>query len=60
MPPDPSSEYEDDLSVDDGDVLYRLVGTGNTKFEDGVAVRGATNAFQDYPLTGCTKLAHQR
>ena len=49
MPPDPSSVYEDDLSIPDDECLYRLVTAQNTKFENGVPIRGATNAFQDYP-----------
>ena len=47
MPPDPSSVYEDDQTVTDDELLYRMVTKKNTKFEDGIAVRGGSNAFQD-------------
>ena len=49
MPPDPSSVYADDPTIGDDEILYRMVSIGNTKYENGTAVRGATNAFQDYP-----------
>ena len=49
MPPDPSSVYDDDPTIGDDELLYRMVKRGNTKFYEGVAVRGGTNAFQDIP-----------
>ncbi len=50
MAPDPSSVYEDDSSVPDEEVLYRLIIPSNTSYDEaGQAVRAATNAFQDYP-----------
>lgn len=50
MAPDPSSVYEDDSTVPDDELLYRLILPSNTSYDDaGGAVRAATNAFQDYP-----------
>ncbi len=50
MAPDPSSVYEDDQTIEDDEVLYRLILPSNTKYDGtGKAVRAATNAFQDYP-----------
>ena len=49
MPPDPSSVYDDDPTIGDDELLYRMVTQQNTKYVDGIAVRGATNAFQDIP-----------
>lgn len=51
MAPQPSEEYSDDLTIEDGERLYRLITPGQTKYdEDDVAVRPQTNAFQDYPI----------
>lgn len=47
MPPDPSSVYDDDPTIGDDELLYRMVTRANTNYENDVAVRGATNAFQD-------------
>ena len=49
MPPDPSSVYDDDPTIGDHELLYRMVTRQNTKDVDGIAVRGGTNAFQDLP-----------
>lgn len=49
MPPDPSSVYLDDPTIGGDELLYRMVKRANTKYEDGVAVRGGANAFQDIP-----------
>lgn len=50
MAPDPSSVYEDDPTVPDDELLYRLILPSNTSYDGaGQAVRAATNAFQDYP-----------
>lgn len=47
MPPDPSSVYDDDPTIGDDELLYRMVNWRNTKYDQGIAIRGATNAFQD-------------
>lgn len=47
MPPNPGEVYRDDATIADGELLYRMVTAANTKFEDGIAVRAGTNAFQD-------------
>ena len=47
MPPNPGEVYRDDASIADGELLYRMVTAANTKFENGIAVRAGTNAFQD-------------
>ena len=49
MPPDPSSVYDDDPTIGDDELLYRMVTRQNTGYVDGIAVRGGTNAFQDIP-----------
>lgn len=49
MPPDPSSVYGDDPTIGNNELLYRMVTKKNTKLVNGSAVRGGTNAFQDYP-----------
>ena len=45
--PDPGTVYQDDLTVPDSERLYRMISAGNTKWEDDVATRAQTNAFQD-------------
>ncbi|MCQ3807925.1 MAG: hypothetical protein OXB92_05750 [Acidimicrobiaceae bacterium] len=50
VPPDPSSVYDDDPTIGDDELLYRMVTRQNTSYgDDGTAQRGATNAFQDLP-----------
>ena len=49
MPPDPSSVYDDDPTIGDDELLYRMVTRQSTGYVDGIAVRGGTNAFQDLP-----------
>ena len=49
MPPDPSSVYDDDPTIGDDELLYRMVTRQSTGYVDGIAVRGGTNAFQDIP-----------
>ena len=47
MAPDPFEAYQDDVSIPDSELLYRMITSGNTKFEAGAAVRPQSNAFQD-------------
>ena len=50
MAVEPGSVYEDDESIPDDEVLYRMILFSNTKWtESGVAERAGTNAFQDRP-----------
>lgn len=45
--PEPGSVYEDDPSIPDDELVFRMINASNTKWVDGVATRAATNAFQD-------------
>ena len=46
---DPGEVFEDDPTILDSDVLYRMVRYGTVLWEGEVAVRARTNAFQDQP-----------
>jgi hypothetical protein len=45
--PDPGSVYVDDPTITDDELIFRMIKSGNTKWDGTTAVRGATNAFQD-------------
>lgn len=45
--PDPGTVYADDPSIPDDELIYRLIVTSNTKWDNQTAVRAGTNAFQD-------------
>ena len=48
MPPDPGTVYQDDSSISDEELVFRMITASNTKWSDeGGAERAATNAFQD-------------
>lgn len=49
MAPHPGNVYEDDPSIPDEELLYRIVTTATTLWSGTKAVRGTTNAFQDRP-----------
>lgn len=49
MIPNPGIVYQDDDSIPDDELIYRMISEGNTKWLDGVAVRAGSNAFQDRP-----------
>ena len=50
MAVEPGSVYEDDESIPDDEVVYRMILVSNTKWtETGAAERAGTNAFQDRP-----------
>lgn len=56
MAPEPGDVYQDDPSILDNDLLYRMIKAGNTKWVDGVADRAGTNAFQDRPESDLEQL----
>ena len=53
---DPGGIYEDDLSIPDEELLYRLIRAPNTRFESGIATGPQSNAFQDAPALRIAEL----
>ena len=56
-PPHPAEVYDDDTTIPDDEVLYRLIRVDNTRYNaDGTVDRPGTNAFQDYPESKLTEV----